>query len=68
VLDANLGFVREYLLDGVLVKRGLLDRKNLERYLTRDSSPADYQYTEILQEHLCVEAWVRRAADLPKPT
>jgi len=67
VLDANLGFVREYLLDGVLVARGLLDRKNLEHYLTRESSPADFQYTEILQEHLCVEAWVRRAAAMPKP-
>jgi asparagine synthase (glutamine-hydrolysing) len=59
ILDANLGFVRELLLDGLLVRRGLLNRSSLELYLTRDRSPADFQYTEILQEHLCTEAWLR---------
>ena len=59
ILDANLEFVREMLLDGILVSRGLLNRKVLERYLTRASSPADFQYSEILQEHLCTEAWLR---------
>jgi asparagine synthase (glutamine-hydrolysing) len=59
MLDANLPFVRELLLDGLLVQRGLLDRANLETYLTRDRSPADFQYNEILQEHVCTEAWLR---------
>jgi asparagine synthase (glutamine-hydrolysing) len=59
ILDANIGFVREMLLDGVMVRRGLLNREVLERYLTRDRSPADFQYSEILQEHLCTEAWLR---------
>ena len=59
ILDANLELVREMLLDGLLVSRGLLNRKVLERYLTRESSPADFQYSEILQEHLCTEAWLR---------
>jgi asparagine synthase (glutamine-hydrolysing) len=59
VLDANLGFVRELLLDGLLVKRGLLRRESLELYLSRERSPADFQYNEILQEHLCTEAWLR---------
>ena len=59
ILDANLEFVRELLLDGLLVKRGLLDRASLELYLTRDRSPADFQYSEILQEHVCTEAWLR---------
>ncbi len=68
VLDANLPFVREFLLDGLLVSRGLLDRNALEKYLTRERSPADFQYGIIFQEHLCVEAWLRRTADLPKPT
>jgi asparagine synthase (glutamine-hydrolysing) len=59
ILDANLEFVRELLLDGILVRRGLLNRENLELYLTRDRSPADFQYNEILQEHVCTEAWLR---------
>lgn len=59
ILDANLDFVREMLLDGLLVQRGLLDRSALETYLTRERSPADFQYGEILQEHLCTEAWLR---------
>jgi asparagine synthase (glutamine-hydrolysing) len=63
VLDANLGFVRDMLLDGRLVKEGLLNRRNLELYLTRERSPADYQYSEILQEYLCMEAWLARWLD-----
>jgi asparagine synthase (glutamine-hydrolysing) len=63
VLDANLDFVRDMLLNGRLVKEGLLNRRNLELYLTRARSPADFQYSEILQEHLCVEAWLARWLD-----
>jgi len=59
ILDANLDFVRELLLDGLLVQRGFLNRAALELYLTRERSPADFQYTEILQEHACTEAWLR---------
>jgi len=59
ILDANLDFLRELLLDGVLMQRGLLNRAALELYLTRERSPADFQYTEILQEHACTEAWLR---------
>ena len=59
ILDANLDLVRELLLDGEMVKRGLLNRAALELYLTRERSPADFQYGEILQEHLCTEAWLR---------
>jgi asparagine synthase (glutamine-hydrolysing) len=60
VLDANLAYVRELLLDGLLVKRGLLDRASLELYLSRESSPADFQYNEILYEHVSTEAWLRK--------
>jgi asparagine synthase (glutamine-hydrolysing) len=58
VMDANLSFVRDLLLNGRLVEQGLLNRRNLELYLTRERSPADFQYSEILQEQLCVEAWL----------
>jgi len=63
VVDANLDFLREFLLDGILVRKGLLNRDTLELYLTK-RSPADFQYSEILHEHLCVEAWLRRSLDL----
>jgi asparagine synthase (glutamine-hydrolysing) len=67
VLDANLDFVREMLLDGRLVQEGLLNRRNLELYLTRERSPADFEYSEILQEQLCVEAWLSRWLDSREP-
>jgi len=59
ILDANLDFVRELLLDGLLVRHGFLNRAALELYLRRECSPADFQYSEILQEHACTEAWLR---------
>lgn len=67
VLDANLNFVRDMLLDGRLVREGLLNRRNLEVYLTRERSPADFEYSEILQEQLCVEAWLSRWLDSREP-
>ena len=68
IVDANLDFLREFLLDGLLVREGLLNRDNLELYLTKERSPADFQYSEILHEHLCVEAWLRRSLELATPT
>jgi asparagine synthase (glutamine-hydrolysing) len=58
-LDRNLPFVRELLLDGLLVRERILDRERLESCLTRDHSPAGFEYNEILYEHLCTEAWLR---------
>jgi len=66
VLDNNLPFVRELLLDGLLVREGILDRAKLERHLSRDRSPADFEYNEILHQHLCTEVWLRRWKDLPQ--
>jgi len=63
VMDANLNFIRDMLLNGRLVEEGLLNRRNLELYLTRERSPADFQYSEILQEQLCVEAWLSQWLD-----
>jgi asparagine synthase (glutamine-hydrolysing) len=67
VMDANLSFVRDTLLNGRLVKEGLLDRQNLDLYLTRERSPADFQYANILQEHLCIEAWLSKWLDQREP-
>jgi asparagine synthase (glutamine-hydrolysing) len=60
VLDKNLEFVRGMLLDGLLVRERLLNRTRLEAYLSREHSPRDFEYTEITQQHLCTEAWLRR--------
>jgi len=54
-------------LNGRLVKEGLLNRRNLEMYLTRERSPADFEYSEILQEQLCVEAWLAGWLDKSEP-
>lgn len=62
-LDRNLDFVRGMLLDGRLVREGILDADALALYLDRGRSPADFQYGEILQEHLCVEAWLSHWLD-----
>lgn len=59
MLDDNLEFVREIMLDGSLATRGLLNRSKLETYLTRGKS-ADVQYTEILVNYFCTQAWLNR--------
>lgn len=60
ILDRNLAFVREMLLDGLLVRERILDRRQLELQLSRERSPADFEYNEILNQHLCTEVWLRR--------
>jgi asparagine synthase (glutamine-hydrolysing) len=67
VLDNNLEFVRDLLLDGLLVRERILDRTKLERHLSRDRSPADFEYNEILHQHLCTEVWLRRWHDTQPP-
>lgn len=64
ILDANIAFVRELLLDGLLVREGILDRVQLERCLSGKRSPTDFEYNEILHEHLSIEAWLRRGCEL----
>lgn len=63
IADANIEFLREFLLDGILVRKGLLNRDALGLYLTKERSPADFQYSEILHSHLCIEAWLRRSLE-----
>ncbi len=66
LLDANEPFVREMLMDGELVKHGLLDRDRLDKYLRPDHSRAGFEYNDVLRHHLCTEVWVRRwSEDMP---
>jgi len=64
ILDANIAFVREMLLDGLLVREGILERARLEECLSGKRSPTDFEYNEILHEHLSIEAWLRRGSEL----
>ncbi len=60
MLDRNTAFLREILLDGLLVKAGLLDRERLSSYMSADAFPAGFEYNEVVRQHLCTEIWLRR--------
>jgi asparagine synthase (glutamine-hydrolysing) len=60
MLDKNANFLREMLLDGLLVKAGLLDRAKLEEFTNISSTHEGFEYNEVLRHHLCTEIWVRR--------
>ena len=55
----NLPFIREFMLDGVLVRERILDRKKLEAELNTSRAVTSAAFSEILIEHLCTEAWLR---------
>jgi asparagine synthase (glutamine-hydrolysing) len=59
VIERNLRFVRETLLDGVLVKNKLLDRQRLEEALTPPNFHNGHLAGEILCSHLSTEVWAR---------
>jgi len=59
MLRSNLSFVRELMLDGLLVKEGLLDRRRVERVLTDRHSIVGPEATELVAYHLSTEAWLR---------
>jgi asparagine synthase (glutamine-hydrolysing) len=58
VIESNIGFLREFLLDGILVRQRLLDRKKLETVL----SPRIVKTTVVAGDifaKLYIEAWLR---------
>ena len=63
ILQANMDFVREMLLDGLLVKEGLLNRQALERCLAGSDTFIGSEYVEI-QQHISTEAWLRSWSDV----
>lgn len=65
VLQYNIGFARDLLLNGQLVGRGLLDRQRLETAL---SSHPTAQETRVGEIHQCIaiEAWLQRQASLAR--
>jgi asparagine synthase (glutamine-hydrolysing) len=66
LLDANESFVREMLLDGLLVKNGLLDRERLALYLSRANVSGGLEYNDVLRQHLCTEVWLRRWTEIER--
>jgi asparagine synthase (glutamine-hydrolysing) len=59
LFENNIPFMRELLLDGHLVRAGLLDKKKLEKSLSPGRPVDGLSFGEILIEHLCTEAWLR---------
>jgi asparagine synthase (glutamine-hydrolysing) len=65
ILRRNLPFAKSLLLDGHLVRRGLLDRDKLEAALTGRVS-ASGGYVSEIHECIAVEAWVQRVTAGPR--
>jgi asparagine synthase (glutamine-hydrolysing) len=59
MLKDNLTFVRELMLDGLLVKEGLLDRRRVEAVLEDRHSMVGPEATALVAYHLSTEAWLR---------
>ncbi len=59
LFDHNKGFMRELLLDGGLVREGIVDRKKLTTALSGKPSKVRQGSTELLH-FISAEAWLRR--------
>jgi asparagine synthase (glutamine-hydrolysing) len=59
ILDRNITFIRDLLLDGALVQEGVIDRKMLVTALSGKVSQTQSTSGEII-DFVCTEAWLRR--------
>jgi asparagine synthase (glutamine-hydrolysing) len=57
IVRRNIGFIRAFLLDGVLAKERIVDRRNLEAVLAVPHGPRAIEM-EIIR-HLYTESWLR---------
>jgi hypothetical protein len=57
VVRQNAGFVRELLLEGMLVKKNILDRRKLEQSLSNEFLRGGPPPSELFA-HICTEAWL----------
>lgn len=62
VFERNIQFYREYLLEGILVKKNVLDKVKLEKALTPGSLTTDWLY---LNEYIGGEMWAREWITTP---
>jgi asparagine synthase (glutamine-hydrolysing) len=58
ILRHNIILIRELLLDGALVKQGILIRSKLEQALSGNANRLQTGHAELL-EYLGIEAWLR---------
>jgi asparagine synthase (glutamine-hydrolysing) len=63
----NLPFVRPRLLDGRLVREGLLDRAQLEAVLSNHPTRITASNVE-LYDAICIEGWLARWSEEPTPS
>lgn len=62
LLDANVGFLSELLLDGLLAQRGILDRVKLQTLLSKEISRTRLGMAELIRQ-VYIEMWLRRWAE-----
>lgn len=63
LMERNLQFIREFILDGILVRERLLDRTKLESLLSNGAPPPSQRdISELMLQQLCNEAWSRQFA------
>ncbi len=66
VVENNSRFLQDFLLDGILVKRGLLDRKKVESALSPRIVKSTAMVGDIFAK-LYIEAWVRTSLQWETP-
>lgn len=59
LIEHNTAFLRELLLDGLLVQYEILDRKKIETLLSRDISKTRVGIADLVRQ-VYIEAWLRR--------
>jgi asparagine synthase (glutamine-hydrolysing) len=67
VVENNSQFLGEYLLDGFLMRRGLIDRKKLEAFLSPRFTKSGAIVGDIFAK-LYIEAWLRKRHSTTSPT
>jgi asparagine synthase (glutamine-hydrolysing) len=63
VLESNSDFLRDFLLDGILVRRGLVDRLKVEKALSHRIAKSTAMVGDIFAK-LYMEAWLRKFQQL----
>ena len=62
VFQRNVSLYREMLLEGVLVREGLLDKRKVEEFFATARDAGARGLVELLQTHFNVETWLREWA------